>query len=322
MSYQFLVFSDTHFFAPGVAVADKTWWNRVLQSRSEDIAASIVDTVREIKPDFIIHCGDITGHGDMTNFEFARQVMDATGSPWYAVPGNHDTWFPGVRAALSQRYGLPSQQCHYSLSLAGLRFIFLDVAYWHSIQGEVSPYLDKELYDNRQIAGMGPTPAELAWLETELVAVENEPVVMVSHAPLGFRSTYRTGSLPYGLPAPGGQISLVDRMGDIALRRSIRELIHRSGRVALALAGHWHIHEVLSEEGVVYCQTASLREYPFEMRRCVVYPDRLVVSTIGLTDPEFSRSSYISEWSNSWVAGTASDREFSISLPLRSQFKG
>jgi 3',5'-cyclic AMP phosphodiesterase CpdA len=314
MSYQFLVLSDTHFFAPGVALADKTWWNRVLQTRSEEIAANIVDTVREIKPDFIIHCGDITGHGDMANYEFGCQVMNATSSPWYAVPGNHDTWFPGVRAALSQRYGLLPQQCHYSLNLAGLRFIFLDVAYWHSIQGEVSPYLDKELFDTGQIYGMGPSPAELTWFGAELVAAEHEPVVVVSHAPLGFRPIYRTGTLPYGLPAPEGQISLVDRMGDIALRQSLRELIRRSGRVVLALAGHWHIHEVLREEGVIYCQTASLREYPFEMRQCVVYPDHISVSTIGLKDPELSRSSYISEWGNSWVAGNARDREFSVSL--------
>lgn len=315
MSYQFLVLSDTHFFAPGVALEDKTWWNRVLQSRSEAIAANIVETVREIRPDFIIHCGDFTGHGDMANFEFGCQVMNATGSPWYVVPGNHDTWFPGVRAALSQRYGLPSPQCHYSLSLAGLRFIFLDVAYWHSLKGEVSPYLDKELYENGQIAGMGPSPAELTWLEAELVGAEKEPVVVVSHAPLEFKSTYSTGSLPYGLPAPGGQISLVDWIGDIALRRSLCELIQRSSRVILALAGHWHINEVLRKEGVVYCQTASLREYPFEMRRCRIYSDHLVVSTIGLKDPGFSRASYISEWGNSWVAGTARDREFSISLP-------
>jgi 3',5'-cyclic AMP phosphodiesterase CpdA len=314
MSYQFIVLSDTHFFAPGNATTDKTYWNRVLQSRSEQIAASIVDTVRGIKPDFIIHCGDITGYGEMSNVEFSRQVMDASGSPWYAVPGNHDTWFPGVRAELSQRYGLSSEQCHYSLGLAGLRFIFLDVAYWHSIKGNVSLYLDKELYDNGQIAGMGPSPDELSWFETELTTVKNEPVVLVSHAPLGFKPKYRIASLPHGLPVPEGQISLVDRMGDVVLRRALRDLIHRSSQVVLALSGHWHINDVQSEDGVVYCQTASMREFPFEMRRCVVYPDHLAISTIGLNDPDFSRSSYVSEWGNSWVAGTAGDRKFSVSL--------
>lgn len=317
MICQFLVLTDTHFFAPGGAQADKTWWNRVLQSRAADIAEDLVKTVREIKPDFIIHCGDFTGHCDLANFEFGCQVMDAMGCPWFAVPGNHDTWFPGVRAAFSQRFGLSAPQCYYALRLAGLKFIFLDVAYWHTVQGEIAPYLDKELYDTGQIAGIGPSTEELDWLEAELAAPVGQPVVLVSHAPLAFRPVYRTGTLPYGKPAPGGEVALVDRMGDIALRGALRKIIRRSEAVVLALAGHWHIHEALLEEGVTYCQTASLREYPFEMRCCAVHPDRIEISTAGLKASEWQRLSYIEEWGNAWVSGIAHDREFSV--PFASQ---
>jgi hypothetical protein len=314
MSSRFAVIADTHFFAPHLAPEDKLYWNRVLQSRSPEIARNLVDTINCIGPDFVIHCGDFTGLCDMGNYEFGCRIMDQLTCPWYAVLGNHDTWYPGVRAAFSARMDLPPGCCHYARDLAGMRVLFLDVAYWTSAGGETSPYLDKDLYDSGQIAGMGPTLAELDWLDSELRECRDRPAILVSHAPLGFKDAYAVGTLPRGRPAQTTPTSLADYMGDMLLRHELRQTVRRHRHVKAAFAGHWHIHDVAVDDGVVYCQTASLREYPFDLRLVRRLGDSLHVSTIPLRDSTFPGDSYVAEWGNDWVAGLPGDRDFVIPL--------
>jgi len=333
MPTRFVVISDTHFFAPGAVTQDKMYWNQVLQTRASEIGECLIETINELTPDFVIHCGDFTGRCDMENWAFGCQLVDRLSCPWYAVPGNHDTWCPGVRDAFSARYGLPPGQCYYSRDLAGIHFIFLDLVYWVSKQGQVSPYLDKELYDSGQILGMGPTGEELQWLQAELEHSGDRPVVLVSHAPLGFKDTYPIATLPGGQPVRAARTSLADyvedvlmrremgdvirhqrNVGDVPARREMRDIIRRYRNIKVAFAGHWHICDATPEDGVVYCQTASLREYPFEIRLVQVHDHSLSVTTRGLKNPDFKRLSYVKEWGNDWVAGTPSDREFTVEL--------
>jgi 3',5'-cyclic AMP phosphodiesterase CpdA len=314
MGSRFVVVSDTHIFAPGSEPEDKLYWNRVLQSRSRDIADCLIDTITDLAPDFVVHCGDITGLCDMENFDYACQMLDSLPCPWYAAVGNHDTWNPGIRTAFSSRFGLPEGQCYYRRDLAGLHFIFLDVAYWTSAKGDVSPYLDKELYDSGQILGMGPSLAELQWLEEELPDCSHRPVILVSHAPLGFKDAYPLATLPRGRPVQAPTTSLVDYMGDVLLRDQLRATVSRFPNVRVAFAGHWHISDATRDDGVLFCQTSSLREYPFEIRVAEVRDGRLSVITTGLKNTEFQRLSYVAEWGNSWVAGSPGDREFTVNL--------
>jgi hypothetical protein len=68
------------------------------------------------------------------------------------------------------------------------------------------------------------------------------------------------------------------------------------------------------EAGVSFCQTAALREYPFEWRLAEVRDGIMHVSTVGLPDASYRKRSHIPEWRNDWVAGSPSDREFAIEL--------
>jgi len=314
MHARFVIIADTHFFAPRPGLQDKLYWNRVLQSRSAEIAQALVDTITHLEPDFVIHCGDFTGICDMDNFEFGCRVMDQLACPWYAVLGNHDTWYPGVRDAFSAQLDLPPGRCYYARDLAGMRFLFLDVAHWTSAQGVTLPYLDRDLYDSGQILGMGPTLPQLEWLDSELSQSCDRPAVLVSHAPLGFKEVYPLATLPRGRAVQKSPTSLVDYMGDMLLRDELRQIIRRHRHVKAALAGHWHINDVTLDDGVVYCQTASLREYPFDLRLAQVFDDRLSVSTVPLRDGSLPGDSYIAEWGNDWVAGLPGDRDFVIPL--------
>lgn len=312
MSHRFVVITDTHFLAPGHTAEGKTWWNRALESRCGEISEALVEAVNRLQPEFVIHCGDFTGHCDLVNYECGLQVMNRLGCPWYAIPGNHDTWFPGVRAALAARYGLQGEDCFYTRDLAGLRFIFLDVAYWTSVYGDTTPYLDKELYDQGKIRGLASSRDELAWLEHELAAADR-PVVIVSHAPLGYKPAYPMPTLPHGKPALQPQTSVIDLIGDVVNRSAIRELMRRCPKVKMALAGHWHISDMFREDGVAFCQTGALREYPFEFRVVEVSDGTLHVGTAGLGEA-FQRESYVEAWGNQWVAGEEEDRSFRIEL--------
>lgn len=312
---RFVVISDTHFFAPGAGPRQQAYWNRVLATHSSAIAESLAQTVAALAPDFVIHCGDIAGLCSPENWEFACAALDGMGCPWYAVPGNHDTWYPGVRSALSARYGLPPGACHYGRRLLGIQFIFLDLAWWAARDGRIEPYLDRDAYDRGRIAGLAAAPGEDAWLDAELSAARDAelPVVLVGHAPLNFRRAYPIATLPKGRAA-NGQVSLVDYMGDVVGRKALLGVIRGYPNVRFALAGHWHVSDAISLDGVAWCQTAALREYPLELRLVEVERQRLRVSTVPLLDESVARLSFVPEWNNAWVAGSAEARDFTVEL--------
>ncbi len=152
---RFAVITDTHFYAPGNG-RDGAWWNRTLSSRSLDIGRCLVESVRTLSPDFVIHCGDLPGTYDLRDWEAALSVMEGLGCPWYGAIGNHETWNPGIRAAFASRFGLPGDRCYHARTLGGLRFVFLDTCHWRSRDGACSPYLDRDLdfwpvYDFAQV---------------------------------------------------------------------------------------------------------------------------------------------------------------------------
>ena len=316
---RFVIISDTHFYVPG-AGKNGIWWNHTLQTETDQIGRCMVEAVSETNPDFVIHCGDITGTCDMGNYHLGAEILDQVPCPWYAVVGNHDTWYPGIRDAFSDRYGVPRGQCYYSASLGGLRFIFLDSCHWCTVDGEVSPYLDKELFDSGKIQGLYIPDEELEWLEEQLNAHSDETVVLVSHAPLGFKEIYPVVTMPDGSKAPPEGCALLhfnERcgvMGDIGNRVELRKMLEKHSNVRMALAGHCHIHDCHEEDGIAFVQTGAMREFPCEFRVVDVDSGVAAFTTHGLKDLSYSERSYIEERNNSWVAGKEADRTFTIPL--------
>jgi len=317
---RFAVISDTHFFAPGRG-HDGVWWNRALNTRTREIGERMVAVIAGMQPDFVIHCGDITGHCDMENWEIGLKVMEDLPCPWYGVIGNHETWFPGIRDAFSKRYELPTGQCYYTRRLGGLRFIFLDTCCWQAVDGAVSPYLDKELYDAGRIRGMCIPPGEIQWLREQLDAHGDETVCLVSHAPLGFKPRYPVATMPDGRPGREEGTPLPDvtygggkRFGDTANRVEVRRALAEYDNVKLAVAGHAHINDLYMEDGIAFIQTGAMREWPFEFRMIAVKDGVASVTTHGLSLPGLKEDSFLKERGNSWVAGEPGDREFSLEL--------
>ncbi len=316
---RFAIISDTHFYVPG-AGKNGIWWNHTLQSETDQIGRRMVEAISEAEPDFVVHCGDITGLCEMDNYRLAEEVLDQLPCPWYAAIGNHDTWYPGVRGAFSDRFDAPDDRCYYSTSLGGLRFIFLDSCCWCTVDGDVSPYLDKELFDSGKIQGLYIPDEQLEWLDGQLAAYSKEPVVLVSHAPLGFKDIYPVVTLPDGSKAPPEGCPLLHFnvrcgvMGDIGNRPELRSMLTKHANVKMALAGHCHIHDSHQEDGIAFVQTGAVREFPCEFRVVDVADGVASFTTHGLKDTSYSDRSYIEERGNRWVAGTEKDRTFSVEI--------
>ena len=316
---RFAVISDTHLYVRGNG-KDSIWWNRMLRSQTDRISSCMIDTISPMQPDFVVHCGDISGHCDLENFRTGLAILDRLPCPWYAVLGNHDTWFPGVRDAFSERNGLPHGQCYYSVSLGGLRFIFLDTCYWRATDGSASPYLDKQLFDSNMINGLYIDDEELEWLDTQLKTYSQEKVVLVSHAPLGFKDNYKATTLPDGQPGRPEGCSLLEFntqcgiVGDIHNRLELRALLARHPNVKMAFAGHCHINDYHREQGIAFIQTGSMIEYPFEFRLVEIDNGVASFTTHGLNDPSFQKESFIEERGNRWLAGKDAERTFTVAL--------
>jgi hypothetical protein len=308
MATRFVVISDTHFYAPQTIAEDDVYWNGSLETRSPEIGACLVETIDELGPDFVIHCGDITGLCELENWAFACQVLDGLACPWYAALGNHDAEYPGVRAAFSERFGA----WHYRRDLAGIRFLFLDLVHWYDRQGRCSPYRDR--FDAAERQGMGADDEQLRWLEAELAACTDRPIALVSHPPLGFKPAYPIASWPRGVPVAERPTPLHPLFGEVVHRPAIQAAIRRAPNVRVAFAGHWHIMDATPLDGAVHCQTASLREFPFEIRAVEIDAAAMRVTTVPLKDPSFRQASFVPAWNNAWVAGGPADRAFRIEL--------
>ena len=306
MKISFAVIADTHFVMPG-ARQDGEWWNKMLFSRSSKIAKALTATLNSLSPDFVIHCGDFTDDSNEESFHFGKGVMDQLSCPYFITLGNHDTWNEGVRDTVAPVFGLTSKTFYYTRTLGGLRFIFLDCAYWISKDGRAWEHLDWNLYREGGYLGIGPTEEELRSLETELNTRRNVPVFIVTHMPI-----YAKPIRPVGVfrsPSPDF------RFNEYCVRNDeLYSIITRYGNVKAIFTGDWHFHDITYHEGILHCTTTSLIEFPFAMRYIQIHNDRISITTVGLCEDSFCEASLVEEWGNRWVAGSKGDREYSISL--------
>jgi predicted phosphohydrolase len=310
---RFVVISDTHFYAPGNG-KDGQWWHRTLHSRPEQVAEALIQSVVPLKPDFVIHCGDLTGLCEMDNFHFAKRAMDRLGCPWYVVPGNHDTWYPGVRAAFSKLYDLEDERCYYNRLINNIHFLFLDTCYWAAADGTVSPYLDKDKCDSGQIAGLYVSKDQLVWLVEQLEEYPDHKAILISHAPVRYKPFYPATKFWDGTPTQDGRLDLAEVIDGVVNIDEVRHVIDQHSNIIAMFNGHWHINDINIRNGVVYCQTASLREWPFEFRLVEVSNRTVSISTHGLNDSDLREDSYLDALGNDWIAGEPEGRSYTFKI--------
>jgi 3',5'-cyclic AMP phosphodiesterase CpdA len=310
MISRFVVLSDTHFSTTG---RDGVWWNRSTERQSARMGEALVSLVTVLAPDFAVHCGDFTSTGTAEEFAFAKDILDRLGCPWFAVPGNHDTWTAAGRDWFREAFDTGDGAWSYVRELGGLRFVFLDAAHWHGADGSVSPALDRRAYDAGEITGMGPSEEDIAVLENAIDETTS-PVMVVSHAPVSYRDMYPVATLPRGGATHGPMTPPADFIADIVGRSRLLDIVRGSPKVTAWLAGHWHINDIVEDRGAWHIMTGALREYPFDIRLVEFDGSSFHVTTHRLDVPDLLELSYVREWGNRWVEGGAADRTAVLSV--------
>ena len=106
------------------------------------LLAKAVQKAKELESSYIFHLGDFTDLGLVETLKEAKEVLDASGIKYYAVPGDHDLW-----KSVGPEYFLEVfDKDYYSVSVNGIKFVLLDnSANYSTIPTEQMAWFKNEL---------------------------------------------------------------------------------------------------------------------------------------------------------------------------------
>ncbi|HEV8406585.1 MAG TPA: metallophosphoesterase [Sphingomicrobium sp.] len=209
-----------------------------------------------IKPDFIIHTGDVSQLSKDEEFDDAEQMLKSAGLPLFFIPGEHDMLDPDGGKAFLNRFGKGSLGAGwYSFDHRGVHFVALvNVA-------DLKP------------GGMGNLGAEqLKWLKTDLAGHSSStPVVVFAHIPLW--TVYADWG--WGTDDATEALKLLARFGSVTVLNG-------------------HIHQIAQKvEGRIAFHTARSTAFPQPVPGTAPSPGPLKVppeqlhDMLGITDARF-----------------------------------
>lgn len=214
--FSFLQISDSHvgFDKPANPDARATFREAVAKVKA-----------LSVKPDFILHTGDISHLSKDAEFADADDIISEAGLPVFHVPGEHDMLDEGGGAAYLARYGKGTKGAGwYSFDHSGVHFIALvNVA-------------------NLQPGGMGHLgDDQLAWLKRDLSGLSaSTPVVLFAHIPMW--TVYEQWG--WGTDDSLQALSLLKRFGSVTVLNG-------------------HIHQIIQKvEGTISFHSARSTAYP------------------------------------------------------------
>jgi 3',5'-cyclic AMP phosphodiesterase CpdA len=190
--------TDSHVDAPGKLAYGRIDARAALQRALQTIASL------NPGPDLIVHTGDVTQHGDLALNRDVRAMLEATGIPFCAIPGNHDEREP-LRGAYADTAWMPksSRFLHYVLEDHPVRVICLDTKIPNEIAGELCT-------------------ERLEWLAAQLAAGGDRPTMIAMHHPVFRIGRPISDSRPFRNAA------------------AFIDLVARYPNVSLIIAGHVH----------------------------------------------------------------------------------
>lgn len=261
------------------------WHNRFLSDRPEETLAAAVAAVNALRPDLVVVTGDLADTAAEQELATARAVLDALEAPWIVCRGNHDVTPAGDRAPFDRAFGdrapvgvVPPHVWPLPEDTLAVTF---DAA-WAERDGQWRVFLPQ---------------AQLAAVLDALDAARPERLLVLCHFPFVRQSEHVRAMAADGRNAG----TLWD--GEAALAA----LAARAG-FTLALTGHQHFHHIASDGGWLHVTTASLAEYPAELR-LVTLADGLVGVQTAPAAPAVVAASPPAV---TWVRGRPEDREVVI----------
>jgi Icc protein len=168
-----------------------------------------VDSVLALKqrPDAVVISGDLTDYGRAVEYASLQQQiapLEGAGLPVYLMPGNHDDRDELRRSFPTHRYLGGGVVLQFAVDVGPMRLLALDTC----VPGRSEGMLDAE---------------RLGWLEEQLRATDERPVVIAMHHP-----PFQT------------LIGHMDKMGLLAGAPDLEAIVARHPNVERILCGHLH----------------------------------------------------------------------------------
>ena len=200
--------TDSHIRPEGALFADVVDTLAMLESA--------VDTVLALspRPDVVLVTGDLTNDGEPEAYAAIRPTLARLPMPVYAIPGNHDDREAMLALNGVASIGAGSAFRQYAVDLDDLRLVALD----SNVPGKPHGELCAERLD---------------WLEAELAATADRPVLIMVHHP----------------PAETG-IGFMDRIGLVPDERLDSIIGRHATRIQRIVCGHIHRAIFYSWQGV------------------------------------------------------------------------
>ncbi len=292
MSVHFVFLTDNHHY-PG---APKDYGAPKMLTHSRTVLDAIVPTVNALKPDFIVHGGDLLCGGNsfdlpwttyLQSIDEVAEVFAGFEVPAYYVPGNHDSDAEhGSFEPLAKRFPIPET---IDVVDAGPRLRLALANVYHQCNpvkegnGVWTDALDKALRE----------AAEKAYHE-------GCAILLVLH----------TWVLPnYEEDISKGILGGVDRL---------LETVEENPAIVALFTGHRHINRIQMCRDFLVVDTACLIGFPMGFREIQLQDDGYFVTRFHQLDlPELIQASYDCssvEANNTWQ-GKIHDRDTAILLP-------
>lgn len=195
-----------------------------------------------VKPDFIIHTGDVSHLSREAEFADADAIISEAGLTVFHTPGEHDVLDEGAGKAFLDRYGKGTKGAGwYSFDHSGVHFV-----------GLVNVV-------NLPAGGMGHLgDDQLAWLKSDLAGLSSStPIVVFAHIPMW--TVF--GPWGWGTDDSLNALSLLRRFGSVTVLNG-------------------HIHQVMQKvEGSISFHSAFSTAYPQPAPGAAPSPGPLKVPT-------------------------------------------
>ena len=221
-NFRFIVVNDTHCTSPECG----PW------------LAKAVRQMNELKPELVLHAGDLTDLAKPEYFGTLKEVFGELEAPWYPVIGNHDYGSPTDRSAYEKYF---PNRINYRFRHRGWQFVALDSS------------------EGQNYEGTSISDATFAFVAQAARKLDRErPTILFTHFPLGPGVTYR----------PGRADELLDQFREFNVqavfsghwhgqtRRDIGGYFLTTGRCCALKRGN---HDGSKEKGFLVCEAIDGR---------------------------------------------------------------
>jgi predicted phosphodiesterase len=227
-------------------------------SISRELLANCVEDINNHMPpvDFVIHLGDITDFGDVSDFNHARTVLEALECPLYPVVGNHDNFRSDNKAAWKEFAGRDST--NYTFDHHGLHFVVIDCT--------PNPYDPANIECDSILRN---------WVAEDLARNSGRPAVILSHYNMWER----------------GWNAMFDTTSHYAEYRGmpeLRQVLEQAGNVVAVINGHVHANRVEVHNGIYYIDIGATLVGRPSVRYFQVYMTRIAVTSEYISDSQLS----------------------------------